>query len=283
MNSLIKNIPITKTLLKQFVLTGCIALSSAGLLITPAHSDTTATGSSTVAATTATNPTNVKPREHHTYTAIYQAAYKGLPLQATHRLERAGSDWFFSSIASGFFGQIEENATFNYTNTGIIPKHYSYLRSVLGHDKSYELIYNQDDKIVAGNNDENKWKVTLEGGELDQGTYALALRDDVARGLQDMCYAVIDEDETDRNCFRVTGTETIDTALGKIEAIVVERVRKANSPRRTRFWFAPSLDFSLARLEHQEKEQTAYSLEITYFREEPDSNMKKATKKAVTQ
>jgi hypothetical protein len=78
---------------------------------------------------------------------------------------------------------------------------------------------------------------------------------------------VIDDNKIGQYCFRITGKETIDTALGQIETIVVERVRKPESPRRTRFWFAPSLDYTIARLEHQEqKGQNAYSLEITYYK-----------------
>lgn len=209
---------------------------------------------------------SAKPIEHKPYTAIYQASYKGLPLQATHRLERAGNDWFFSSIASGFFGQIEENSTFDYTDTGIMPLHYNYLRSVLGHDKENELVYNQADKVVVSSRQDKSWTLPLKDNELDQGTYALALRDDVARGMKDVCYNVIEEDDVDHYCFKVTGEETIDTALGKLDTIVVERVRKEGSPRRTRFWLAPSLQYSIAKLEHREKEQTAYALEITYFR-----------------
>lgn len=208
----------------------------------------------------------VKRIEHKPYTAIYQAAYKGLPLQATHRLERTDNDWFFSSIASGFFGQIEENSTFAYTDTGIMPLHYSYLRSVLGHDKENELVYNHADSVVVSSNQEKSWRLTLAGTELDQGTYALALRDDIARGMKEVCYNVVEEDDIDHYCFKVTGEENIDTALGKLDTVVVERVRKEGSKRRTRFWLAPSLQYSIAKLEHREKEQTAYSLEITYYR-----------------
>ena len=101
------------------------------------------------------------------------------------------------------------------------------------------------------------------------GTYILALRDDVARGMKEPCYNVIDDNKVERYCFRVTGTESVDTALGKMEAVVVERVRKPQSPRYTRFWFAPSLDYSIAKLEHQEqKGKNAYSLEITYYKRE---------------
>lgn len=207
--------------------------------------------------------------KHPPYTAIYQAVYKTFPLQATHRLERAGNDWYFSSIASGFFGQIEENSTFTYTDTGIAPLHYVYRRSVLGQERENELTYNQKDKVVAVGKGDKTFSVPLKGGELDQGTYILALRDDIARGLKDPCYVVIDNKKIDSFCFHVTGTETIDTALGKMETVVVERVRKPESPRYTRLWFAPALDYTLAKLEHQEqKGNNAYSLEITYYKSE---------------
>jgi hypothetical protein len=205
--------------------------------------------------------------QHTGYTAIYQAVFRNFPLQATHRLEPAGADWYFSSIASGFFGQIEENSTFSYTETGIAPLHYNYARNVLGQNRERELIYNQKDKIAVGSKGEKKFHVQLNGNELDQGTYALALRDDIARGLTAPCYKVVDEGRIEDYCFTVTGKETIETAIGKMEAFVVERVRKPESPRRTRFWFAPSLDYTIARLEHQEeKGKNAYSLEITYYK-----------------
>ena len=203
------------------------------------------------------------------YTAIYQAVYKNFPLQATHRLEPTEGHWNFSSIASGFFGQIEENSTFTVTGKGIMPLHYLYTRNVLGHDRSTELTYNQTDKQLAGRKGDKSFQLKLQGDELDPGTYVLALKQDVARGKTESCYKVIEDRDIDQYCFKVTGKETLETALGKMETLVVERVRKANSPRRTRYWLAPSLDYTIARLEHQEKQgETAYSLEITYYRRE---------------
>ena len=207
------------------------------------------------------------------YTAIYQAVYKNFPLQATHRLEPTEGQWNFSSIASGFFGQIEENSTFAVTGNGIMPLHYLYTRNVLGHDRSTELTYNQTDKLVAGQKGDKSFQLALQGGDLDPGTYVLALKQDVAQGKTESCYKVIEDREVDQYCFKVTGKETLETALGKLDTVVVERVRKANSPRRTRFWLAPSLDYTIARLEHQEKKgETAYSLEITYYRLEPPAH-----------
>lgn len=204
------------------------------------------------------------------YTAIYQAVYKTFPLQATHQLEQAGDDWHFASIASGFFGQIEENSTFAWTADGIRPLHYAYQRNILGHHRSSELTFNPTDNVAAGRKRDKPFTLTLKGNELDTANHALALRVDVARGITEPCYRVVEEDEIDKYCFRVTGRETIESALGKLDTVVVERVRKTDSPRRTRFWLAPSLDYVIARLEHQEQQgQTAYSLEITYYK--PDT------------
>jgi hypothetical protein len=95
----------------------------------------------------------------------------------------------------------------------------------------------------------------------------LALGDDLARGVKDPCYNVLDDDGVEQHCFHVMGKEVINTALGKLDTIVVERIRKPTSPRHTQFWFAPSLNYAIAKLAHQEKKgKTAYSLEITYYK-----------------
>ncbi len=205
--------------------------------------------------------------KHIPYTAIYQAVYKNFPLQATHRLEQSGDDWYFSSIASGFFGQIEENATFSYNENSITPKHYVYRRNVLGQNRESEITYNQKARVAAGSKGNKKFNVKLTGDELDAGTYMLALRDDIARGEKKPCYTVIEDDEIDQYCFQVTGTQEINTALGKLNTVVVERLRKPQSKRHTQFWLAPSLNYAIAKLVHQEqKGNTAYSLEITYYK-----------------
>jgi hypothetical protein len=205
--------------------------------------------------------------DHHAFTAIYQAVFKGFPLQATHRLEKSGDEWFFSSIASGFFGQIEENSTFAFTSKGIVPRHYLYQRSVLGHESENEITYNQLDKVAASSKGDKSYNIKLNGDEMDQGTYIMAMRDDLARGINEPCYKIVDGDGIENFCFRNLGHETIDTALGKLDTVVMERIRKPTSPRRTRYWLAPSLDYTIARLEHKEvKDETAYSLEITYYK-----------------
>lgn len=44
--------------------------------------------------------------------------------------------------------------------------------------------------------------------------------------------------------------EKLETSLGCIDTIPVERVRSADSTRYTRAWHAPALDYLTVRLEH---------------------------------
>ena len=50
----------------------------------------------------------------------------------------------------------------------------------------------------------------------------------------------------------VVGRETLDTPLGKLETIRIEKRRDQDSKRRTVFWLAPELDYLLVRARHIE-------------------------------
>lgn len=75
---------------------------------------------------------------------------------------------------------------------------------------------------------------------------------------------VITEDETDyqvttaygkrlrTHYIHVVGRETLDTPLGKLDTIRIEKRRDQDSKRRTVFWLAPELDYLLVRARHIE-------------------------------
>ncbi|WP_238582895.1 DUF3108 domain-containing protein [Isoalcanivorax pacificus] len=50
----------------------------------------------------------------------------------------------------------------------------------------------------------------------------------------------------------VVGRETLDTPLGKLDTIRIEKRRDQDSKRRTVFWLAPELDYLLVRARHIE-------------------------------
>lgn len=221
-----------------------------------------ATSALSTPATAVADGTIIKP-----YQATYEASYKGIPLKAVHKLERSGNQWVLQTSASGFFGQIDENSTFSLTaQDKVKPIHYLYQRSVMGHNRKTEILHNHQEKMAVGKKDDKRFSHKLTGNEQDQGSYMLALRVDLALGKREMCYPVVEQKRIDQYCFKVSREEKLATSIGEVNTLVIERIRQTDSPRQTRFWFAPEKDFLLVKLDHREAaNETAYSLTINQY------------------
>lgn len=64
-------------------------------------------------------------------------------------------------------------------------------------------------------------------------------------------YPLIYKGDERIHTYKVVGAETVQTGQGPVEALVVERERESKS-RKTRLYVAPSLDYLLVKIEHQE-------------------------------
>ena len=98
---------------------------------------------------------------------------------------------------------------------------------------------------------EGKNRITLDmgPGALD----ALSLKLEMQRRLRDretnLDFFLVDEDEIKDQTFQLLNSERLETSLGCLETLPVERVRK-NSTRYTRGWHAPALEYITVRMEH---------------------------------
>ena len=68
------------------------------------------------------------------YSAKYSANFNGMEIEADHRLEQLESGQFQQTLkAKNIFGKIDERALFSISeNKQIVPREYSYERSLLG-------------------------------------------------------------------------------------------------------------------------------------------------------
>ena len=83
------------------------------------------------------------------FRALYQANYKGLPINAVgiRELRQIDSDTFlFSSSASTFFSSINEESQFNWDER-VIPIEYRYIRQGLGKDKNDLLTRSEERRV----------------------------------------------------------------------------------------------------------------------------------------
>jgi hypothetical protein len=97
--------------------------------------------------------------------------------------------------------------------------------------------------------DDKETSLDLVHPAVDPLTLKLKLRQRLADNNPDLKFWLVDEDRIKEQDFRQLRPERLETSLGCLETIPVERIR-VNSKRYTRAWHAPGLDHVAVRIEH---------------------------------
>jgi len=197
------------------------------------------------------------------YTATYFGSYKGWRIETTQTLEmRQNGQWRLSIHADNVLGSILEKTYFRISDSGkITSEEYSYQKKIFINKSQLSTVFDWTKKhaITTGDKTGN---VALSGGEFDNLNYQLALRCDLMTGKTNLVYPVADRDEVDNLEFKVMGEEELDTKIGKVNAVIVKRVRNNNN-RITTLWFAKDKDYVMVKLLQEERKDTeAYLLYI---------------------
>jgi len=201
------------------------------------------------------------------YEATYYGSYKGWRVDTTQKLEKRGNgQWRLSINADSALGSIVEKSFFKISTSGkIISQEYSYQKKILVNKSNLETLFDWTKKhaITTG---AKTGDVALQGGEFDNLNYQLALRCDLMAGKSSFFYPVVDRKEVDNLEFKIMGEEVLDTKLGKVNTVIVKRVRNNNN-RITTLWFAKDIDYVMVKLLQEERKDTeAYLLYIGSFK-----------------
>lgn len=197
------------------------------------------------------------------YSANYSAKFSGLDIEAVQRLEEIEPGIYRESLtAKNFLGKIDEQSTFNLTDDQrLLPNEYSYIRSVFGRTKTEVQRFDwQNGTLHYQKNDSHK-EITLEAGQLDMITHRLQLRRDLNAGLTEFSYPVISRGKLKQYAYRVVANEVLETAIGPLATVKVERVIDADSKSQFTAWLAKDWEHLIVKLE-QKKNGDSHQLEL---------------------
>lgn len=197
------------------------------------------------------------------FTATYSANYNGIKVIAERELSGADGNWRLDFRADSFLADIREYSRFSVSDTQITPRHYEYHRTGLGRDR--KTVLNFEPRRVINVSRPGRTLEQVPESVHDKISYQLQLALDVAAGKQDLTYKVADGKKLRTYRFAITGDETLDTPLGKIDTIKVERVREAGAERSTYIWFAPQWNHALVKLMQEEEDGETYQISLTKF------------------
>jgi len=204
------------------------------------------------------------------YTATYYGSFKGWRIDTVQELEaRQDGQWRLSIHADNFLGAILEKSYFTVTLEGTIrSQQYSYQKKVLLNRRDISTVFDWSTRHATTTGDKTN-TAPLVGGEFDDLNYQLAIRCDLMAGKTDMHYPTVDDNGPDTLEFQTAGEEVLDTQLGKLNTIIVKRIR-SNNNRSTTLWFAKDKDYQMVKLLQEEKKDAeAYLLYIDSVQTSP--------------
>jgi hypothetical protein len=171
--------------------------------------------------------------------------------------EQAGEQWIIRSEGRGTHGmaRLLRARDLEFTEGRIRagrfwPDSFSRHSTVAGIDKSWTASFDWDSRSVQTVAGRERRQLDLgEDGALDGLSLKLELQRRLRAGENDLVFHLVDDDEIKHQEFRRQEPERLETSLGCLDTIPVERLR-TGSKRYTRAWHAPEFGFVTVRMEH---------------------------------
>lgn len=179
---------------------------------------------------------------------------------AVRELKRTGDQWNLSLNAKAMIASLNEFSEFTVQDNQIRPDRYEYHRTVLGSKKDAVLQFNWNTGTVLNDIKKKPWTMDTPVGTLDNLSYQMQLRLDIASGKEELVYQVADGGKLKTYPFKRIGHDVIKTSLGSFNTVKIQRDRGPNSKRETFIWFAPELDYMVVKLQQVEKSGKEYSM-----------------------
>lgn len=219
-----------------------------------------------------TGPAIYKPKA---YTATYVVFRNGSALgNATVRLSAIGNGrWELTSNTTGtgiaaIAGvQIDERSVLRWNEGRPETIDYSFNQKAGWKNKHRSITVDAQGKRVDSQDKEKSYVLKYEAGVLDRHAVTVAVMQDLSEGKRgDLLYPVADRDELHTHLYRVIGNEKMQTAMGLMNSVKVQRIRETSNGRVTTLWLGADRQFVPLRIEQKEADGDTIEMRITGLR-----------------
>lgn len=163
--------------------------------------------------------------------------------QKQYKINFGLDHWLLSSHQTAVFTMEQCQAQpLSYTSTAKRP---------LKDESTQTLNFDWQQKKATFQSDGEHKSFDLDTALYDPLSFFFEARCDLIAGKTAFSYPLIHKGNKKTHHYKVVGIETVETGQGQVDALVIERERESKS-RQTRLYVAPSLDYLLVKIEHQE-------------------------------
>jgi len=140
---------------------------------------------------------------------------------------------------------------------------YTLAQKIGWKDKSRSLKVDAAAGTVTSTDKGQSTAMPYRAGVLDRHAVSIALMQDLAAGHQgELEYAVAEKREVGMQRYRTAGAAQVDTPMGAMDAIRVERVRESGDGRSTQFWLSGRHGFVPVRMLQKEPDGETIEMRI---------------------
>lgn len=190
------------------------------------------------------------------YHAVYEARYNGMPIEAHRQLQHTDKGYRIVTEARNFLGHIREEEHFQRDAKGrLIPENYVYDRKILGKSRKETIAVDPAKGISVTRRKGREQILDFSPGQLGPLSYQVVMARDLTAGATELSYPVIHRGHLKEYRYRRLGEAMLDTPLGKLRTVQVERVRD-DSDRETLLWLAPDYHYLPVQLRQVEDGET---------------------------
>jgi len=203
------------------------------------------------------------------FDAVYEVRVDGKPrLEARITLAREGDAWKLSSTSSGTRGLArllkvasDEHSTGRWRDDRLEPLEYRHHSKVAGRDDRWSASFDWSEQVVTTHTEDGDFELSLAEDTVDPLSVMLALGRHLASDAPEFTIGVLDEDEIDQHLYRASPPGPLQTELGCLEVVALERVRE-NSERYSTGWYASELDHVPVRARHGKRGGREFDMRI---------------------
>lgn len=168
-----------------------------------------------------------------------------------------GSNWELRSEGKGTHGLArilragdKERVIGHIIDGHFVPSLHTRHTRVAGIDDRWETTFDWDtDTVTVVHDGKETFELSLGGVALDPLSMKLEMRRRLEGPEPDLVFQMVEEDEIEEQKFRLLETEWLETSLGCLETLPIEKIRR-NNRRYTRAWHAHALGNTEVRVEH---------------------------------
>jgi len=204
------------------------------------------------------------------FVATFQVAWHGISAgDSTLTLAAQTPDTFVYSSnikAHGLFhlvfpDALIQSSTFTLADGHVIPLHYQESGLARDHSDVVDISFDRDTGRVHGKADTHNVDQPLDPGVQDPMSVQIELMRQLQAGLMPTRFKLFDKNEAKEYWYTRERTETLQTPLGAIDAVVY-RSDRPGSDRVTRLWLAPSLNYMPLQANRSRKGSVDLSMRI---------------------